>query len=96
MRDSIPEDYSTQILKEMFKRVGADYESFNFSQKNWFWSHSWSKEQEEDFRKWLGGFLVANKLVRKGKYRGQDNGYYQAGKLLSNYGWKLKNGKTLD
>lgn len=91
MEKVISTEDSNIILAEMCKVIGVDFESFDFSQPNWYWQHTWTKEQEEAFRVWLGEFLVKNKYTKKGNYRGQNAGYYEAGKLLFNYGWVIKN-----
>ncbi len=90
MRTDISTEHSNEILAEMCKRVGVDEKTFDFNQKNWFWQHEWTQEQEDDFRKWLGKFLKKHKYVGVGKKRGMDWGYYEAGKILFNYGWKIK------
>ena len=87
---TISEEHSDEILKEMCNRVGQDYETFDFKDPQWFLKHSWTREEEEDFRIWLGKFLKKHKYVGSGTKRGQDWGYYEAGKLLGNYGWRTK------
>lgn len=84
----ISAEHGEVILTEMCKRVGVDYKTFDFKQNSWYSKHSWTKEEEESFRVWLGKFLVKYKYVTSGNYRGQNHGYYEAGKLIMNYGWK--------
>lgn len=91
MNNKIPEGHSQEILKEMFKRVGIEgkeFKNFDFKKPQWFWDKTWTEEEQEDFRIWLGKFLVKNKYATNSKYRGQNGGYYQAGKFILNYGWK--------
>lgn len=88
-RDIKPE-HTKLILTEMCSRVGVKYEDFDFNQPDWFMKYSWTAEEEESYRVWLGKKLVEWKYVGKGKYRGQNHGYYEAGKLVFNYGWRTK------
>ena len=75
------------ILTKMCSRVGVKYKDINFAEEGWFQKHSWAKEEQDSFQKWLGDKLTEWKCVKKGKYRGQPHGYYEAGKFLMNYGW---------
>lgn len=90
VRPKISPEHTQEILAEMCKRVGVDAEMFDFDQKDWYWQHEWTLEEQDDFRKWLGKFLKKHKYVGPGKKRGQDWGYYEAGKIIFNYGWKTK------
>ena len=83
-------EHSEEILAELCKRIGFNAELFDFTQKDWYLKHTWTQEQEEDFRIWLGKYLVTHKYARKGTYRGQNVGYYKSGKIIMNYGWKVK------
>ena len=86
----ISQEDGALILKELCNRVGEDSETFDFKQDEWYLTKTWTEEEQEDFRVWLGKFLE-DKRYCKGKYRGQNHGYYEAGKLIMNYGWKIKN-----
>jgi hypothetical protein len=80
---------SQESLEEMCRRVGVDHLEFDFGQPEWYRLQPWTTAEEEDFRVWLGQQLKKWKYFR-GKYRGQDRGYYEAGKLIMNYGWMIK------
>lgn len=88
--NNISPEHSEVILRKMFKAVDEDYDSFDFKQDSWYWKNEWTQAQEDEFRVWLGKFLVKHKYAAKGKYRGQNAGYYKAGKLLMSYGWRIK------
>lgn len=90
MRTDITPEHSNEILAEMCRRVDVTIETVDFSKKDWFLGHEWTLEEENDFRVWLGKFLKKHKYVGSGTKHGMDWGYYEAGKLLMNYGWKLK------
>lgn len=91
MKNDILPEHTKEILTEMCRRVGVSYDSVDFNKQQWYQDHTWTAEEQDDFRKWLGGFLRKHKYVGKGKKRGVDWGYYEAGKLVGNYGWRLKN-----
>ena len=45
-------------LKEMFRRVGMYYPNKPFTdQKDWYTKCTWTKEEEDDFRKWMTKYL---------------------------------------
>ena len=88
----IKQEHSIEILSEMCRRVGIDYQIFDFKQLGWFRTHSWTEKEQEDFRVWLGKYLEKKKYCH-GKKRGQNMGYYEAGKLILSYGWITKEAK---
>ncbi len=83
-------EHMHEILTEMCKRVGADKETIDFKKRNWFLEYEWTFEEEDDFTKWLGKFLKKHRYVGAGKKRGVDWGYYEAVKIVGNYGWKTR------
>lgn len=90
MKTDISPEHSHEILTEMCRRVGVDAKIVDFDKKEWFLEHEWTPEEEDSFRIWLGKFLKKHKYVGSGKKRGMDWGYYEAGKIMGNYGWKTK------
>ena len=66
----INESQLKEILTEMCRRVGADYDKIDFKKEGWFRDYTWTEEEQEDFHQWLGNKLVEWKCTRKGKYRG--------------------------
>ncbi len=79
------------IMVEMFRRVGLterDFENFDFMEPDWYEKHIWTEEEQDEFCKWLGKFLVDKKYVGKHLYRGHNWGEHEAGKFILNYGWK--------
>jgi len=84
---NIQEPHTTQVLKEMCKRVGADYDTIDFSQDGWYLDHEWTIDEEKDFINWLADKMVKWKYVSKkgfGKYTPK----YQAEKAIWGYSWK--------
>lgn len=87
MLKPITADQLKLILTEMCSRVGVKYEDIDFAEEGWFRKHQWTEEEQENFHKWLGDRLTEWKCTRKGKYRGQPHGYYEASKFILEYGW---------
>ena len=57
--------YLVIILKEMCKRVGADYEDIYFSKEGWFSKYEWTEKEYDDFKDWLVNYLYKNNEARK-------------------------------
>ena len=81
------------VLKEMCKVVGADYSSIDFKAAKWFWSHTWTTKQEQEFVKWLTNYLYKNAQARKeiiAYYWGNKKQCKAAAEEFAwNYGWKI-------
>ena len=86
----IPSKNSEVILEKMFEWVGVDMNSFNFSQENWYWTHTWSQAQQDAFIEWLAEYLFINNLFKKKLYRGVPENLYRATQIVANYGWKMR------
>lgn len=83
--------HTKDVFTELCKRVGVSYDTFDFSQKEWYFKHLWTEEEQEYFRKWLAAYLIEKKYFgKKEKYRGENAAYYEAGHFIMNYGWKTK------
>lgn len=54
-----------EVLKEMCKRVGADYNSIDFKAERWFMEYTWTPEQQKDFEKWLVNYLYTSAKRRR-------------------------------
>ena len=50
-------------LKEMFKRVGENYEKsyLLLTQEDWYRSKTWTQEEEDDFKDWMTVYLQKHK-----------------------------------
>lgn len=90
MLKPISEAQLKEIMLEMCRRVGADYDKIDFKKEGWFRDYTWTEEEQEDFHQWLGNKLVEWKCAMKRKYRGQPHGYYEASKFILDYGWMTK------
>jgi hypothetical protein len=40
-------------IKEMFKRVGAEYSEEFVKDPHWYQKYQWTEAEEDDFKKWL-------------------------------------------
>jgi len=54
-----------EVLKEMCNRVGADYDSIDFSNGTWYNSYEWTLQEEKQFEKWLANYLYKSAKARK-------------------------------
>ena len=90
--------YIQTILTEMCSRVGADYESIDFSSPDWYLQYTWTTAEEKEFSAWLFNYLMDNKEARANLYGGRVfNKWTVSGAVQSfifSYGWKVDNGKT--
>jgi len=72
-----------QALKEMFRRVGQVFDPEKEYSGQWYDEHTWTTEQQEDFKKWL------TKLVKKSfPYMTERKIQTEAGMFLLNWGWR--------
>lgn len=82
------------ILTKMCEMVGTKYEMVDFTAKQWFWTHTWTQEDEDEFIQWLARFF--EKKYFKGNYRGMKHSLYEAKKFTYNYGWKVEEKMKVD
>ena len=87
----------TEILKKQCEVVGADFDKLDFisPESRWFMEYSWTKEQEEEFKKWLIDYMKA--LSKQDYYqlsnytKNKTNMKKIAEEWCFNYGWKYSN-----
>ena len=84
------------ILPEMFKSVSAPTDNIREFVKadNWYWLHSWTKEQESEFINWLGNYFKTKKktfhLFGKSYLRNnKENRLRLASNFVAQFGWKV-------
>jgi hypothetical protein len=72
-------------LKEMFLRVGLDGTKIDeFTKKEkWYSSCTWSKEDQDDFEKWM-----IKTLIKKMKWTKKQS-IKEISFFILNYGWKV-------
>jgi hypothetical protein len=85
--------YLKYVLKKLCKMVGAKYSDIDFKEPQWFMKHTWTREKENIFMKWMVDYLHGNTKARKeittcGKNK---RCIEQAVEwFLFNYGWKYE------
>jgi len=84
--------YVREILKEMCKVVGANYDDIDFKDDNWFLKHSWTQANEDGFKKWLIYYLTNNTPARNEIMQFPTKRKVSVKKtaeaFIWNYGWK--------
>ena len=72
-------------FEEMFSRVGEKYPNKELTDKpDWYTLHSWTDEQQNDFKKWMVSFLTKEmRWIKKTAEK-------EAGFFILNYGWSTK------
>lgn len=79
------------VLDKMCEVVGA--EDVDFNAQNWFWQHSWTQEQEDEFKDWLTDYLrnraAQVELMSYPRGAKKDRKLF-AEAFIWNYGWKEK------
>lgn len=82
------------ILKEMCKRVNVKYSDVDFTTSDWYTKHSWTEEEEDDFKVWLSEWIKNNKKDAKLLWSShrftKKNRQGMAAGFAFNYGWKYK------
>ena len=85
------------ILKEMCKRVGADYNKVYFHKEGWFSKYTWTEEEYNDFLKWLVDYLYKSNDARKElmeyNYKTKKHIKKAVDMFGLCYGWKFKREK---
>ena len=88
------EKHLATILKEMCKRVDADFEKVNFKSKTWYSKCSWTEAEQNDFKKWLVKYLKKNSEARREMMENPTTISKIIDKFANmfifNYGWKTE------
>ena len=53
------------VLREMCTRVGADYDSTDFSNPEWYTKYEWTEQEENQFEDWIVNYLYKNTKARR-------------------------------
>lgn len=80
------------ILSKMCEMVGVESNQVDFKAEQWFWEHTWTQKQEDEFIEWLTQYLVDNIEARRLAMRFPTKRRKQckesAEAFVWNYGWK--------
>jgi len=83
-----------QILRQMCYVIGVDPETIDFGQHDWYMQHTWTQEQEQEFKIWLTDYIYNNNEARKEilEFPRKDKKHCEkaASEFLFNYGWKYE------
>ena len=86
--------YIEEVLREMCKRVGADFDKIDFKKEDWFMEYIWTDDQEDSFKIWMVDYLYNNTKARNEilEYTSKNKKRIRkaAAEFLVNYGWRLK------
>lgn len=86
--------YLKHIMKEMCRRVGADYDSIDFSEPNWYNKYEWTEQESDDFVDWLSKFFIKNKEARLDILDTESTNKKLIDEFCKmfafNYGWRFK------
>ena len=84
-----------EVVMKMSEFADGKYELPDLTDKEWFLTKSWTKEQEQQFKKWLVNKLLTNKDYRHVLSRAKTKmgkKYYEklADYFCFNFGWRLE------
>jgi hypothetical protein len=87
--------YLKEILEEMCIRAGTSFDKVNWGDEEWYLTHSWTEDQQEDFEDWLVEYWYNNKAARRYMISGtfiKNKGRLRlaAKEFLFLYGWTFK------
>jgi len=86
------------ILRKMCEMVNVPYEKVDFTKERWFHDHTWTAEQEKEFKEWLAKYMFNSQAARVAlSYCRKDmTSCEQFAEMFAfNYGWKvLRDGKA--
>lgn len=81
------------ILSEMCKRVGVAPDEIDFSEPQWFMKYTWTREEQEEYKKWLMDYFVLNKksigeISKFPRLFNKKSAEKLANEVIFNYGWR--------
>ena len=59
------EPFIAECLEEMFDRAEVSPSEVDLSQREWYLNHSWTREDEEEYREWLVQKIQEHKHTTK-------------------------------
>lgn len=81
------------ILTKMCEWVGADYNTIDFSEQEWYYKYLWTDEQQNEFKAWMINYL---KTTKEARYELLDNPITDKKRIekavnefIFNYGWRI-------
>jgi len=86
--------YLTDILTEMCRRVGVEYDDVDFSEDEWYLKHSWKQKDKDMFIEWFAKYLRNMGPRRElcqypSLVRTKEERVKFAEKLVDQFSWKI-------
>lgn len=82
----------TFVLQEMCNRVGADFNSIDFSDEQWYNKYEWTIQECKQYKEWLSDYLYNNAKARRELSSCSLKKRYYTDRLANEfvfmYGWK--------
>ena len=86
------------ILSEMCNKVGTNLDEIDVTEDFWFTKHTWTTQEEDDFKEWMLKFITGNYPLFKETFVNPKSNKKrlkrQIDQFLWNYGWKYKENKN--
>lgn len=83
-----------KIMYKMCEFAGVDINKVDFDRSDWYLTHSWTKQKEEQYIEWLTNELLANKemfrMFTTHTPRNKKNCRSLAEEFTYNSGWKTE------
>lgn len=73
-----------EIAERLFETIGLEFKEEIVKKEGWYTEHTWTKDQEEEFTRWLTKLLMQKKRLSKTRARSEAQYFVFA------YGWKLE------
>ena len=81
-----------RIKRKLCQAVGVDWKTVDFHKDGWYLEHTWTQEQEDEFKEWLADYLYKNTRARQQimKFPRKDKRICArvASGFVWNHGWK--------
>jgi len=91
--------YLNVVMREMCKRVGADFKKINPKKEGWYLTYSWTIEQEEKFKEWFVDYLYKNTKARNEilafPLKNKKHIERALSWFLLDYGWRIVDFETM-
>lgn len=83
--------FARKAIRELCKRVGADFNKIDFKKEGWFTMFSWTEKEQDDYKKWL-----VKEMQKQKEYNFYNKRFLEdsAAWFVLDFGWKLKEEKN--
>ena len=81
------------VLRKMCQSVDVDWKKVDFQERDWYWKHTWTIEDQNEFKTWLSDLLYTDTKVRnqimQHPIRNKTICRKTADWFVFQYGWKI-------